>query len=225
MSAIDTGLSSAIGQINGTPTEPAAKKDAFGQDAFLRLMITQLKNQNPLEPMKNQEFLAQLSSFTTASGVQDLKKSFDSLGDAMQSNQALQASSLVGRSVVVPSDRGYLSSNAPVAGVIDVPEAIGNMRVTIFNAAGEIVKTLELGAQDAGQAKFAWDGVDNAGRRQPPGTYRFTAESTFNGTTYQYDTYALAPVESVTIGRNGQGLVLNLGGLGPVNLSSVAQIL
>ncbi len=225
MATIDANLASAISQINGTSTEPAAKKDPYGQDAFLRLMITQLKNQNPLEPVKNQEFLAQLSSFTTASGVQDLKKSFDSLGEAMQSNQALQASSLVGRSVVVPSDRAYLPPGGMLSGVVEIPENVGNMRVTIFNEAGAIVKTVDLGQQPAGQTQFVWDGTDNSGQSQAPGTYRFTAESSFNGTSYQYNTYALAPVESVSIGRNGQGLILNLSGLGSVGLSSVAQIL
>lgn len=229
MTTIDTGLSSAISQLNGSSTSGTekenGKKDPFGQDAFLRLMITQLKNQNPLEPLKNQEFLSQLSQFTTASGVQDLKKSFDSLGDALQSNQALQASSLVGRSVVVPSDRGFLPQGGSLAGIVDVPEPVGNLRVSIYNAAGEVVKTMDLGMQPAGQAKFAWNGLDSAGRSQVSGSYRFTAEANFNGKSYQFDTYAQAPVESVTIGRNGQGLVLNLGGLGSVNMSSVAQIL
>ncbi len=225
MASIDTGLSSVINQLNGTSAAETAKKDPFGQDAFLRLMITQLKNQNPLEPLKNQEFLSQLSQFTTASGVQDLKKSFDSLGESLQSNQALQASSLVGRSVIVPSDHGYLPPNGPMSGIIDVPDAVGNLRVTITNAAGEVVKTMDLGMQNPGQTKFSWNGVDNAGNIQSSGNYYFTAEANFNGKSYQFNTYAQAPVDSVTIGRNGQGLVLNLGGLGSISMSGVAQIL
>jgi flagellar basal-body rod modification protein FlgD len=110
-------------------------------------------------------------------------------------------------------------------GAVEVPDAIGNLRVNVYNNAGELVKVLELGQQSAGQAKFSWDGTDAAGNKVPAGVYRVAAESTFNGTTYSYTTMAQAPVESVTIGRNGQGMVLNVGALGSVSLDQVRQIL
>jgi flagellar basal-body rod modification protein FlgD len=175
--------------------------------------------------MKNQEFLAQLSQFTTASGVEKLNGSFESLTAAMQSNQALQASSLVGRNVLIETERGYLPAQGNMSGAVEVPEATGNLRVNVYNKAGELVKTIELGQQSAGQAKFSWDGTDAAGNRVAAGEYRVAAESTFNDTTYSYTTLAQAPVESVTIGRNGQGMVLNVGALGAVSLDQVRQIL
>ena len=229
MNPVGNDLGSVIDQLGlGAPPAGPKKKEPLGQDAFLTLMITQLKNQNPLEPMKNQEFLAQLSQFTTASGVQDLKKSFDSLGTALQSNQALQASSLVGRKVLISSPQGYLpvagTGTRKMEGVVDLPNAVGNLQVNIYNSAGEVVQSVNLGQQKAGQVSYAWDGTNKAGQALPAGIYQVKAEATFNGKTYNFDTLTAAPVESVTIGRNGQGMTLNIGPLGSVNLDEVRKI-
>lgn len=229
MTTVSNSVASSIDQL-GLGEKPAEtkKKDAMGQDAFLRLMITQMKNQNPLEPLKNQEFVAQLSQFTTASGVQDLKKSFDSLSTALQSNQALQASSLVGRSVLVDSDQAYLppkdASQNVMRGAIDLPNPVGNLQVNIFNKAGEVVKTITLGQRDAGTTRYEWDGTDNNGQRVASGVYTIKAEAKFNDKTYSFATAAESKVESVSIGRNGQGMVLNLNGLGSIDISKVKQI-
>lgn len=229
MNPVGNDLGSVIDQLGlGAPPVGPKKKEPLGQDAFLTLMITQLKSQNPLEPLKNQEFLAQLSQFTTASGVQDLKKSFDSLGSALQSNQALQASSLVGRNVLINSKQGYLPAAGTGArtmqGVVELPNAVGNLHVNIYNSAGEVVRSVALGQQNAGQVSYAWDGTNNAGQPLATGIYQVKAEATFNGKTYNFDTLTVAPVESVTIGRNGQGMTLNVGPLGSVNLTDVRQI-
>lgn len=224
MTPVDNNLQSTIDQLGLGKAVESTKKDPMGQDAFLRLMITQMKNQNPLEPLKNQEFLAQLSQFTTASGVQGLQKSFDSLSTALQSNQALQASSLVGRSVLVDSDRGYLPPGGLMKGNVELPNAVGNMTLTITNQVGEIVKTIQLGQRDAGEVRYAWDGTDDKGARAPNGIYNVTAQASFNGQSYTFATAAETAVESVTIGRNGQGMVLNIGALGAVDLSQIKQI-
>lgn len=229
MNPVGNDLGSVIDQLGlGAPPAGPKKKEPLGQDAFLTLMITQLKSQNPLEPLKNQEFLAQLSQFTTASGVQDLKKSFDSLGSALQSNQALQASSLVGRNVLINSKQGYLPAIGTGArtmqGVVELPNAVGNLHVNIYNSAGEVVRSVDLGQQSAGQVSYTWDGTNNAGQPLAAGIYQVKAEATFNGKTYNFDTLTVAPVESVTIGRNGQGMTLNVGPLGSVNLTDVRQI-
>jgi len=225
MTTVNTDLSSAIDKLGlGAPAAGTKKAEPMGQDAFLTLMITQLKNQNPLEPMKNQEFLAQLSQFTTASGVQDLKKSFDSLGTSLQSSQALQASSLVGRNVLISSDQGYLPPTGKMQGVVDLPDAVGNLRVNIYDSTGAVVRSIDLGQQSAGQAVYNWDGKNNAGQAVASGVYRVTADAKLNGKSYSFDTLAIAPVKSVTIGRNGQGMSLSVGALGSVALSDVRQI-
>lgn len=229
MTTVSNSFTSTIDQL-GLGAKPAdvTKKDAMGQDAFLRLMITQMKNQNPLEPLKNQEFLAQLSQFTTASGVQGLQKSFDSLSTALQSNQALQASSLVGRSVLVASDQVYLplkdATQNGVRGAIDLPNPVGNLQVGIYNKAGELVKTITLGQSDAGTTPYKWDGTDDNGLRVANGMYTVKAEAKFNDKTYNFATATETKVESVSIGRNGQGMVLNLGDLGSVDIGKVKQI-
>ncbi len=227
MNPVGTDFSHTIDQLGlGARPEDQKKKEPLGQDAFLTLMITQMKNQNPLEPLKNQEFVAQLSQFTTASGVQDLKKSFDSLGLALQSNQALQASGLVGRNVLINSKQGYLppTGKGTMQGVVDLPNAVGNLQVKIYNGAGEIVRSVNLGQQNAGQVRYEWDGTSDAGLPLAAGIYKVSAEAKFNDKTYSFDTLAVAPVESVMIGRNGAGMTLNVGALGSVNFSDVRQI-
>ncbi len=107
---------------------------------------------------------------------------------------------------------------------MEVPDSVGNLRVNIYNSVGEVVRSVELGQQKAGQVAYQWDGKDNNGKAVASGLYRVTANAKLNGKTYNFDTMAIASVESVTIGRNGQGMSLSIGALGNVALSNVRQI-
>jgi len=210
----------------GTQKSSSSNKteNELGQEQFLELMIAQIQNQDPFKPLENGEFLTQIAQFSTVSGVQDLQESFSSLAGSLSSNQALQASALVGRSVLVPSDAGVLNAGGTVQGSVELQESSGEVRLQVFNAAGEVVRTLPLGAQQAGSVGFTWDGTADDGTVVNPGLYRITASSVKNGEQEALETFISDRVESVTLGRAGEGTILNLASLGATDFKIIQEI-
>ncbi|MCU0976198.1 MAG: flagellar hook assembly protein FlgD [Steroidobacteraceae bacterium] len=204
------------------PRESAGQE--LGAEAFLKLMITQFRNQDPFKPLESGEFLGQLAQFGTVSGLTELKKEFQGLAGSLVSNQALQASSLLGRDVLVARQAGYLAAGESVRGAVDLPSAAQQVRVQVVTPGGAVVRTLELGPQGAGLARFSWDGVADDGSVLPEGAYTFRAQA-INGTSQSaVQSLVAAPVESVTMGGGQTGLSLTLRGLGEVPFRDVRQI-
>ncbi len=200
------------------------KVEQSKQDQFMQLLIAQLKNQDPLQPQENGQFLSQLAQFETAAGTKDLQKSFDKFSANMQSNSALQASSLVGRNVLAPGGIAQLQSGTNVAGQIDLSASTTNLKIEIEDAGGQLVKTISMGTQSAGDIQFTWDGTDNNGNYLPSGGYRIRATADVGTETVAQDVLVSARVDSVSIGQGGQGIKLNLSGLGSIDITAVKEI-
>lgn len=202
-----------------------AKGDELGKNEFLELLVAQLNNQDPMSPQENGEFIAQLAQFSTVEGIEKMNSSIDSMVSSFQSSQALQASSLVGRTVVIPTDQAMIDPQAGFTGQLALPQASGAVTVNVYDDAGSVVSTINLGAQGAGINEFAWDGKDASGNVLPAGKYRFEAQASFNGETKQLATLLPANVDSVSLGvGHGGEMVLNLAGLGSIGLSEVFTI-
>jgi flagellar basal-body rod modification protein FlgD len=199
-----------------------AKKE-MGQEDFLHLMVTQLKNQDPFKPLESGEFLGQLAQFGTVQGLAGLQTSFDGLAGSLVSNQALQASALVGRTALVAtSSIGVTAAGQPVGGAIELPAASGAAAVVVRDAAGQPIRTLSLGAQPAGLAPFVWDGLTDAGEPAPAGRYSFAAAYRSGTDMVVADTFLSAPIDSVLLGTDGFSVELR--GIGEVPFSSVREI-
>ena len=226
MATIDNNLSSTINELGlGAPAAQTTKsRDKLGQTEFLDLMIAQLKTQDPFAPMQNGEFISQMAQFSSVTGLADLQQSFDKLATSLQSNQALQASSLVGRTVLVPSAVGTLPTGGAISGAVDLPLSSGSVGVNIQDSAGQMVRRLELGSQPSGQAYFKWDGLTNAGVPAESGRYFISADAGINGDTVALQTLMSSTVGSVTLGQGGNGLTLNLTDGNVVGFSSVKEI-
>ena len=202
-----------------------AKGDELGKNEFLELLVAQLNNQDPMSPQENGEFIAQLAQFSTVEGIEKMNSSIDSMVSSFQSSQALQASSLVGRTVVIPTDQAMIDPQAGFTGQLALPQASGAVTVNVYDDAGSVLSTINLGAQGAGINEFAWDGKDASGNVLPAGKYRFEAQASFNGETKQLATLLPANVDSVSLGvGHGGEMVLNLAGLGSIGLSDVFSI-
>ena len=216
--------SGAFAFLNAGVSEKEVKDNGeLATEDFLALMTTQLKNQDPLEPMDNGEFLAQIAQFATVSGIGDLNDSFEGFSTSMQSEQAIQGSTLVGRSVLVPSSIGIMTAEEGMKGQINVAAPVADLKVSVYNEAGVQVRTLEIGGAE-GFTDFTWDGFDDNGEALSPGVYQFRASGTIDGDNTAFATGTIAKVESVIIGNGSQGLIMNLGGIGSVPFSEVVEI-
>jgi flagellar basal-body rod modification protein FlgD len=197
----------------------------LGQDAFLELMMAQLKNQDPTSPMQSGEFISQMAQFGTVSGIGELQKSFASLATSLQSNQALQASTMVGRQVEVEGRNLSLGASGPAPFAFELPAAAGGVRIDVLDAAGQTVRTLNLGATAAGTHDVEWDGLDAQGQRLPAGNYAVKAGALVDGGLQAATTLVRASVESVSLPRNGQPPVLNVAGHGAMNLDAIRRVM
>src|SRR5690606_12446891 len=135
----------------------------MGQDQFLKLLITQLKNQSPLNPQDNTEFVAQLAQFSSLEGIQNLNTTVTNLAGGMQSSQALQASALVGRTVETEASRAYLGSSGYVQGTMVLEQSTPALQLNIYNSENQLVMHKDLGSADAANIPFAWDGTATDG--------------------------------------------------------------
>jgi len=196
----------------------------LGKNEFLELLVAQLNNQNPLEPQENGEFIAQLAQFSQVEGIEKLNGSMESLLSGYQSSQALQASSLVGRKVIVPSEKAVVDTSETFKASLVLPVTSSNVYVNVYDSAGNMVNRVSLGQQAAGNVSFMWDGKDSSGELMPPGTYKFEAQATYADGTKGLYTLLPANVDSVALGQNGGEMRLNLAGIGSVPLSQVQII-
>ena len=186
----------------GLPSQATGRRsNELGQDTFLQLMITQLQNQDPTKPLDSNEFIAQLAQFSSVSSLADMSKAVGQLSEAIYANQAVQASSLIGRNVLVSGDTGTLRPGQPLAGGVELPSSTASAVVRVYNDAGELVRQLPLGPQQAGLTRFTWDGTDSTGNVAPPGTYRFAAAIPASGGNAEraVDTYAATRVTSIAL--------------------------
>ena len=206
---------------------PKATKDSseLGQDEFLKLMVAQLKNQDPFKPLENGDFIAQMAQFSSVSGLQQLQTSFDGLATSMQSSQALQASTLVGRNVAMSTENIAFDGTSDVSGFVRLPTNSENVTFRLFDkGSGELVREIYLGAKNQGDLQFAWDGKDGSGQVVPKGDYVMSAEASTGETNTALGTYLYARVDSVTLGQQAGGVTLNLMDQGSVSLSEVEEI-
>lgn len=208
--------------------------EELGQKAFLKLMITQMENQDPLSPQDNGDFIAQLAQFSSVESLDRMNDNFDDFTQNFVASQALEASSLVGRSVTVPAESTMLAPGGAVTTLVDVPASTGEVTLNVYDESGSLVEQIDAGAAEAGDMIVRWDGnfaevngkaLDWQSSHEgglPPGTYRIEATASVDGKATQLDSFLSANVNSVTIGASG-GLTLNLAGVGAVKLDDVKQ--
>lgn len=209
----------------GLGRELEAKRDSGLQmEDFMKLMITQLTHQDPFKPMDNTELATQISQFATVSGIEQLNSTFSDLSESMVSGQALQAATLVGRNVLVPLSSGALAAGGTLKGVVGLSEPASNVTVRISDPSGALLKEINLGTRPKGEVHFTWDGLDENGDLMPPGQYQVEAQAMSNDVPVSPYILVEAQVASVSIGAPGQGIALNLLGLGAISFNDVAEI-
>ncbi|AIF98106.1 MAG TPA: flagellar hook assembly protein FlgD [Alteromonas australica] len=197
----------------------------LSQEDFFAMLTEQLANQDPTAPVDNDQMVAQMTSFTMADGISQLNDKFESFAASMTSNQALQASSLIGQNVLVQGNIGHMAAQGDgLSGVVVNEQTVQNMKINIENQYGEVIKTIDAGTQAAGNIAFEWDGKDTQGNDMPEGDYVITATGEVDGENTQLSTAVNRHVGSVSLAGSGQGVILNLAGDVSINLDDVIQI-
>ncbi|WP_333679393.1 FlgD immunoglobulin-like domain containing protein [Dyella sp.] len=214
-----SGLSLTGSTVTSTPSG-----STMTQSDFLQLLTTQLTAQDPTQPMDNSQMAAEMAQFAQLGTLQNIQSSLtglsSSIGANAQSAQVLSSASLVGRQVLVPSN-ALTYSGGSVNGGVNVSTA-GDVVVTIKDTNGNVVNTIDLGAQPAGLSSFSWNGKDSSGNAVANGTYAVSANN--GGNSAALTTYVAGSVTGVGYGGSSTGTYLQVAGIGGVPLSQVAQI-
>ena len=228
--AFTTNVSSIKRSTTATPTQQAATAAATppsgGMDktSFLKLFTTQLQNQNPLEPVKNEAFVAQLAQFSQLEATTNMSESLSQLVSSMKSDRMMGGAALVGRMVAAPDTPAVLSQGKPVQAVIDLPNGADKVSLNVLDAGGNVVRTGTLPGQKAGLASFTWDGKDDGGNVLSDGNYTITASATVAGKSAAVSVAPMTQVFSVSSISSSSDPVLDLASGGKVNFSQVLRV-
>ena len=226
--AIDT--SSSISGIMTTAQYNAQKaatpqNTSMGQTEFLTLFTTQLKNQDPTDPVKNEAFVAQLAQFSQLEATTAMKTSMNSLVSSMSNDRILGAASLMGKQVAVPDGPVEVTNTTVSQGTINVPTGADGIQLQVFDDKGILVRTQIMGAQAAGDVTLSWDGMTDGGSAAPNGTYRYVANVNSKGTMSKPTVNTYATVTGVkSAGTSDGAMLLEVAGGKTVNLSDVKRI-
>ncbi|KHN53583.1 flagellar hook assembly protein FlgD [Pectobacterium fontis] len=215
---------SSAGSVQGTSSTTVEKNSSADlQNQFLTLLVAQLKNQDPTNPMSNDQLVSQLAQLNTVSGIEKLNTTLGSISGQINNNQSMQATTLIGHSVMVPGKDILVGKETSTPFGLELEKAAEVVTVTINDATGKAVRTVELGALSAGVHSFDWDTKLSDGTVAPDGAYTFTVAASTSGAQQVVQPLSYAVVNSVV--RDDSGALLDLGLRGRATMDDVRQIL
>ncbi|AJP59191.1 flagellar basal body rod modification protein [Pandoraea vervacti] len=242
MASINTSNAANFSQnfldsINGTANSSSSKSSAGSaddlQNSFLKLLVAQMNNQDPLNPMDNSQVTSQLAQISTVSGITQLNTTLSSVTSQLNSTQSLQAAALVGKGVLIPgtnigvgstkADDGTVTKTATPFG-FELPSDADTVKIEIKDSTGKTIRTVNAGALDAGVQALTWDAKDDAGVDVADGKYTLSVTATANGKAITPTLLSYAQVQSVVASTTGSPL-LNVGTGSNIKLSDVREIL
>lgn len=213
--------SSLLESVNGKKGSAAGRIDE-AQDRFMKLLVTQMKNQDPLNPLDNAQVTSQLAQLSTVTGIEKLNATLESMMASSQLSQSFQAAGMIGHVVSFEGNRLQLANGSSALG-IDLPQDADNVTVTIKDTAGTVIREFNLGPQKIGLLPLNWGGETGAGTVAPNGTYTFEVKAVAAGQKIAARTLSYDEVTSVS--NSSQGIRLNLGNGGSIVTGEVRQIL
>lgn len=214
-------ISSNTGVTAQTSASSASGSVDDAQSNFMKLLVAQMQNQDPMNPMDNAQMTSQMAQLNMVSGINQLNTTLSSALSSFQATQTMQASSLIGREVLVPSSTLQLSAGQAKMGV-DLAQSADSLKLTVLDSTGQVLRTMDLGASAAGVRQLSWDGATDAGAAAADGSYSFKLEALRNGQSVTATALSAAQVGGVSLSNNN--VRLSLPGLGEVALADVRQV-
>jgi flagellar basal-body rod modification protein FlgD len=221
MTASISSIPESFRTLESTQQKEIARTSTLGQEDFLKLLMTQLQNQDPMEPMDNGEFMGQMAQFSTVQGVTEMGESIDGLVSIYQGQQMSANASMIGKKALVDGNWAQLEGGK-LAGAIDLTTAANDLRVDVKSETGEIMASLGLGSKMAGTQEFSWDGIKHDGTTAPEGNYYLSASAIRDGQATVPAMQVYGTVNSVQM--KGSEVTLNVSGQGNVSFNNVKRI-
>jgi len=213
---------------SATQISTSSAQTAMGENDFLTLFTTQLKNQDPSQPEDNSTFVSQLAQFSQLTATTNMESSMNSLVSSLQNNQMSSGTSLIGRQVLVPGGTAALVSGQPVNTTVNLPNGAQTITMTVTDSSGNLVSSQSFGSQLAGNMTATWNGLSSSGTQEPDGMYNIAFSAVDSkGAAIQPTMSTFSTVLSVSnpnAGKPGSGWVLNLPGGKTMNLSDVNAV-
>lgn len=202
-----------------------AGEDDLDRNAFLTLLTTQLQNQNPLDPMKNEAFVAQLAQFSQLEGITNMSTSLTEVADVMRSDRILAGANLVGKSVFAQTGRITTDGQTPSQIEVDLPYGADQVDVGIYDqTSGALLRSIVVGPQSSGVMQANWDGRKADGSQAPAGTYVVRATVSRAGASETVVPATYAKVDTVSWDALNADLNLNLYGGGSLPLAQITRL-
>ena len=186
----------------------ASPEKTLGKDDFLKLLVTQLRCQNPLSPLNNTEFTAQLAQFSSLEQLNNMNMQLHDLLLFQNSLQNTLTNTLIGRKVKISGNEVYLKDKAEVSYTLQ--EDVSKVKISVYNSSGELVKEVTLGQQTSGEKSYVWDGTDNSGNHLPEGHYQIKIEALdSSGDPVNVSTMVYGTVTGITFEDNITYLIID----------------
>lgn len=203
------------------PSATTKSTTQAAQDRFMTLLVTQMKNQDPLNPLDNAQVTSQLAQLSTVTGIDKLNETMSSMSANFQSGQGLQAANMIGHGVVVPGTNLELKDGKSILG-FDLPQAADNVTVQIKDSAGSLIRTLSANSMTAGMNTISWDGKNDSGKLMGNGNYQFSVSAAAADKKLDVTNLSFGMVSSVSFGK--QGAQLTVSNIGDFALGDVRQV-
>ena len=199
------------------------KKTSLGQEDFLRLMTTQLQNQDPFAPMDNGDFIAQMAQFSTVTGITEINNNLTELGSKLEPNRVAVAAQFLGNSVLVPGQVASPDDKGQIHGVVDLPAYSNDVGLTFTNPSGEIVHSMNLGSREKGLVGFSWTDIPDEIKRNKTRlviqAYAGNGEASDGLTTAVYN-----KVIAASAPKNSEDVILETKDYGEISASDAIKI-
>jgi len=199
-------------------------KDSLGQEDFLKLMTTQLANQDPFAPQDNTQMIAQMAQFSTVTGIQQMNQTMTGVASEISQNRIATAASFVGKTVLVPGNTALADSTGGISGAVDLPVSTGNLTLQISTEQGQLVKTIDLGSNPAGLVGFSWDGKDDSGTAVGNSRYTIKATMMNAGKSQAVGTDVYGAITEASIPTATEDMLFTVAGAGKVTMSTIKSI-
>ncbi len=228
MSSIDSNNQAQLNRIldkigvNNKENQKPASKDNLGQEDFLKLMTTQLQNQDPFAPMENAEFIGQMAQFSTVTGIAEMGLALKSISSQLNEFRIATASNMLGSSVMIPGNYARVDAENTIHGMVDLPKASAQTEIRFTDSTGNILHTKQLGAQASGLIGFSWENIPTeiADRNEP---VRIEAFADFGNGVESLTPSVFAEVLAASTGDETKGVVLDVRDYGEILASDVQK--